>query len=791
MILRFVGYSARCFLMMLIAPALLNAAIIKDIKAVSKDIALSDPNFILDYTSSRVGEELDRLKISRDIKALNETGRFSFIDTEVTPCDDGFCLTYILAINPRLAQPITVSGAEAVGINKIRKWMELEAGDPISDAILSQHTRKVLDEYRRRYYFDTQIKWAIDTDPNSGFASVQLTIQEGNRASLHKVAFKGNSYQPPTLGARLRAGLSHRQPIAPQSVSPAVLQEAMKPRLWHMFSFFTKRGMYNPDDLNADRDLLRAIYLNRGYLDVQINEPEIREYRPQKLMAVYTIQEGSQYHLGTITLRGVTIFPESTLRAMITLKPGDTASMEAISKTANDLRDFYQSRGYMRSAVQPLLSSQPSNATVNIEFEIVEGSLIAIRYIDIRGNTRTKDKVIRRELLVYPGEIYDQVRIRRSERIIQNLGFFAENSVRSYPRETIDPSKDDLIFEVAEGKTGNLMAGAGYSSIDEIIGFAELSQGNFDLFNWPYFTGGGQKLRLRTQFGSQTEDYRLSFVEPWLLDRKLSLGVDLYDTVSRNLSDYYTEQRIGGAMTLGKPLPWFFQRANLTYRLERISIYSMATNAVEFIQDQAGNYMDSSLKLSFIHDTRDNMFIPQRGNKTTLSTRLSGGPLGFDVDMYELEGESISYFPALFDHVLSLRAWAATVQEYGNNDDVHIFNRLFLGGPKTLRGFKHRTVAPCAENEPIGGKSAAMATLEYTIPIYKKILRCALFYDIGNVWLDAFDFDLQEYCSDAGIGLRLDIPSFPIRVDYAWPLEVSGDISRTAPRFNFWIGYGF
>jgi len=774
-----------------LVPALLGAAVIKEIKIDSKGVRLPDPEFVLDYTSTRVGNEVDQRQISRDVKTLQGTGRFSFIDTELTRTDAGFILTYIVEIIPKLGKPLAISGADALGESKVRKWMELEAGDLVSDAILNQHGRKVLDEYRSRYYFDTRIKWTIDVDPATGFATVHLTVKEGDCASLRKVEFKGNTYQPPPWGERLLTGLKHQQAVSPQSVPPDVLQAAMKPRLWHILSFFTKRGMYNPDDLNGDRDLLRAIYQNRGYLDAQINEPQVREYSPKKLMATYTIQEGSQYRIGALALRGATLFPESNLWAMIKLKTGDIASMEAISRTAANLRDFYQRRGYMRSSVKPLLSAHPSNAVVNIQFDITEGTLVNIRYIDIRGNTRTKDKVIRRELTVYPGEVYDQVGIRRSERILQNLGFFADNSVRSYPQETLNPLKDDVIFEVEEGKTGNFMIGAGYSSIDDVIGFVELTQGNFDLFNWPYFTGDGQKLRLRTQFGSQTEDYQLSFVEPWFLDRKLSLGVDLYDTVRRNLSDYYTEQRIGGAVTLGKPLPWFFQRANLTYRLERISIYSIASNAVERIQDEKGNYMDSSLKLAIVHDTRDNLYVPQRGNKSTLSARLSGGPLGFDVDVYNLEAETMSYFPALFDHTLSVRLWAETVQEYGDNDDVHIFDRLFLGGAKTLRGFKYRYVSPYEGGDPIGGKSGAMGTLEYTIPIYKKIFRFAAFYDIGNVWLDAFDFDLSQYCSDAGIGLRLDISSFPIRVDYAWPLDVSGDVSRTAPRFNFWIGYGF
>ncbi len=786
-----VRLAGSILLALALAPAMAGAAAIKEIKVTTRGVSLPDPNFVLDYTSVRVGDELDPRKISRDVKVLQGTGRFSLVDTELTRADDGVILAYLVEVVPRLEKPVAVSGAEVIGESKARKWLALDPGDPVSDAILSEHARKVLDEYRQRYYFDTRVKWALDVNPTNGFATVHLKITEGECASLRKVEFKGNTYQPPPFGERLWAGVQHKQAVSPRSVPPETLQAAMAPRLWNIFSFFTKRGAYNPDDLNADRDLLRLIYQNRGYLDAQIGVPEVREYAPRKLMAAYTIQEGPQYRIGNLSLRGATLFPESNLWALIKLKTGEVASLDAITKTAADLRDFYQSRGYMRSSVKPLLGAHPSNAVVNVQFDIQEGSLVYIRYLDIRGNTRTKDEVIRRELTIFPGEVYNQVRIRQSERILQNLGFFAENSVRSYPRETLDPQKDDTVFEVEEGKTGNFMVGAGYSSIDEIIGFVELSQANFDLFNWPYFTGDGQKLRLRTQFGSQTEDYQLSFVEPWFLDRKLSLGVDLYDTVRRNLSDYYTEQRIGGAATLGQPLPWFFQRANLTYRLERISIYSMASNAIPRIASEAGNYLDSSLKLALVHDTRDNMFVPQRGNKSTLSARLSGGPLGCDVEVYDLEAELMQYVPALFDHVLSLRLWGETVREYGNDDDVHIFDRLFLGGGRTLRGFKYRYVSPYEDGEPIGGKSGAMGTLEYTIPLYKKIFRCAAFYDIGNVWLDAFDFDLSEYCSDAGIGLRLDISSFPIRVDYAWPLEVSGGVSRTAPRFNFWIGYGF
>lgn len=777
----------------LLWPAVTQAAgVIREVKVTARNLVLQDEAFVYAYLGVHTGDEVDQRRISRDVKTLLGTGRFSFVDSELAPVPgsaNAFDLTYVVAPRPRLEKPVTVNGAEAIGEKKVRKWLELEVGDFVDDAVLSLQTRKVLTEYRQRYYHDVTLTWAIDANKTNGFARVALTIKEGERASLRKVYFTGNTYVPPGIWDRIVAGIKHKPAVSEQSVPPAELEEALKPRLWNIFSFITKRGVYNPDDLNADRDLLRKIYQNRGYLDARIGEPQVRAYDRGKLEATYPIEEGNQYRIGALSLRGVTLFPESNLWALVKLPAGAIASMGQIQKTANDLRDYYQSRGYMRAMVKPLLKPRSTEAVVDIVFDFTESSLVNIRYIDIRGNTRTMDKVIRRELLVYPGEVYNQVDIRRSENILRNLGFF--ETVSGYPRETLSSTYDDLVFEVEEKRTGQFMVGAGYSSVDALLGYVELSQGNFDLLHWP-FTGAGQKLRMRVQVGAERQDYEISFVEPWFLDRKLSLGVDIYDKNRSNLSDYYNEQRLGSAVTLGKPLPGFFQRVNLTYRIEQINIYDVTSNAVPLFQNDAGTWNDSSLKLTFVHDTRDNVFVPTRGTKLSVGARLSGGPLGFDVDVYSFDGEGLVYMPVIFDHVLSLRGWAQTVQEYSDNQDVHVFDRIFLGGPRDLRGFKYKYVSPYDQGQPIGGKSGALGSIEYTIPLYKNILRFATFYDIGNVWLDAFDFNLLEYCSDIGIGLRLDIPGFPIRVDYAWPLQISGeDIERTSARFNFWLGYGF
>ena len=781
------------FLILLtLLPIASQSAIIKKIEVTARGIKITDRDFVLANTSVHEGDEANQQAISRDVKTLMETGRFSFIDAELnaSKTGDGYVLTYVVSLKPKLEKPITVTGAKEMGEKNVRKWIDLDIGDYVDDAILSVQKNKVLDEYHRRYHSNVKITWQININETNGFATITLKVNEGQRASLRKVTFEGNTYVPPSRLKRFWRALSHQKSISEKSVPPEELQDVVRKHIWHIFSFITKRGVYNPDYLESDRLAIQALYQNRGYLDIRIGNPEISLYAPHKLKANFPISEGSQYRIGNLSIRGATLFTESNLWKVVTVKTGDIAAMNAINRSAGALRDYYQSRGYIRTTVTPQINPHLNKPIVDIQFTISESSIINIRYIDIRGNTRTKDMVIRRELPVYPGEVYNQVQVRRGERILQNLGFFSK--VSSYPRETIDPTKDDLVYEVEEGRTGQFSIGAGYSSIDELMGFAEMSQGNFDLFNWPHFTGDGQKLRLRTQFGKQREDYELSFVEPWFLGRKLSLGIDLYDTKQNNLSDYYNQQRLGSAVTIGKPLKWFFfHRVNLRYSLERFTIFDVSSNATEMIQSQEGSRNVSTLKPTFIHDTRNNIFVPSRGNKTTVSARLSGGLLGFDTDVYGFEAETTSYFPVIFDHVLSLKVWAATIQEYGDDEDVPLFDRLFLGGARNLRGFKYRYVSPYQDGDPIGGKTAGLGSIEYTIPVYPDLIRVAGFYDIGNVWLDAFDFDVLKYCSDIGIGIRIDVPGFPIRIDYAWPLEISGDVQRTSARFNFWLGYGF
>jgi outer membrane protein insertion porin family len=443
-------------------------------------------------------------------------------------------------------------------------------------------------------------------------------------------------------------------------------------------------------------------------------------------------------------------------------------------------------------------------------YSIHEGELTYIEKIEIRGNTKTKDKVIRRELAVNPGEIYDTVRVDRSVDRLKNLGYFSK--VEATPEPTDVPNRKDLVLNLEEQRTGSVTFGAGFSSIDSLLGFVEITQGNFDLFNWPSFTGGGEKLRLRLQVGFKRQDEVLSFVEPWFLDQKLSLGFDAFHHNSNYLSTEYSEQRTGIDLWLEKALNEFI-RGRIEYGIQDIDL-TVDHLASQELQSQNGSHTRSSVTGTLVYDTRDSVFLTTRGNRTEVSAEVAGGPMGGNVSDYKLNAKTSFYFPFFDKQVLQLVGAAGVVDAFGSSrsggsnvietvvsggvtstvaraiDPVPIFDRYFLGGANTLRGFAFRKVSPKdGNNEPIGGNTFVNATAEYSYPIVERV-RGAFFFDIGNVYQNAYDFTFSDLKSDAGIGVRLNLPIGPLRLDYAYPIMSDKFTGRTG-KIQFSVGYQF
>ena len=433
---------------------------------------------------------------------------------------------------------------------------------------------------------------------------------------------------------------------------------------------------------------------------------------------------------------------------------------------------------------------------MSLSFRVTEGRLVHLRDIRIRGNTITKEKVILREIGLNPGDPYDTVQSERSRRRLMNLGYFED--VRTYDSSAGDDLRD-LFFEVDEKATGNIFFGAGFSSVDHLIGMFGISQSNFDIFNWPTFRGAGQKARLDLTVSGDSSDLDVSFVEPWFLDRRLSLDVDGW-LHTREYNEY-DERRLGASVGLAK----FFSgigRLGLDYGLESVRLKDVTKERFHLLDepdrewsflDEDDSYLLGWMRLSWTYDTRDNPLVPRRGTRANAWGKLHNAAFGSDFDFYEAGLKAFHYIPMPFGTTLALSGMVSTVDGIGG-DEVPIGSRYFLGGGRNIRGFRHRDLGPKAISDdydhdfsPVGGKTKLWGTAEFSVPLAERI-RFATFYDVGNVWADEWDMDPSDLASSVGIGIRLDFVGFPIRLDYAKAVDEPDDWVRTR-RFVFWIGF--
>ena len=757
--------------------------IVRSIEVRTVGRPLKDTGFVRSRISVAENAPFNPAAASRDVKELMESGMFSDVTVGLEETEGGAKVVYLVRPRVRLADDVRFQGLKSIREAKARDLIGLRPGDYVDDLVMGQRVLALAGELRKRCLVDAKISWQIEEIvPEDGLARVTVRVEEGRRAPVRSVSFSGN-----------------------RAVPESVLRRAMKqPAKWNPFWWLRKKT-YDDDEFETARLDIRDLYLDRGYLDAEVSPPRVMRERHGGLLVNVEIKEGEQYRIGGVSVEGASLFAPEDLLKVCGLREGAEASLRAIERAAGAIADYYESRGYLGTSVRPVIDSRPADRVVDIRFAVREGILTRIRNIIIQGNSRTRDKVIRRELVVEPGDLYDSEKIRRSERIVKNLGFFS--TVRSFPLDTAVPDEKDLVFQLEETRTGSIMLGVGFSSIDKTMGYVDISQGNFDLFGWPYFTGGGQKLKLHTQFGSRRREYELTFVEPWFMDRKLSVGVDLY----RREVEYtdYESKRTGVSVFGAKAMP-FGSRLDLRYRIEKLNLGNLSdTNLYHFadspdeeyrFSDEKRDATESSLTATLSRDMRDNPFVPTRGSRASIYGTIMGGPLGFDTDLYRLGFQGSCYFPLWFGHVLGARTRWEVVDAMGDST-LSIDNRLFAGGGRTIRGFRYRDVGPkvvrtewsklgnWTEHKPVGGQSLAVATIEYSVPLFPNV-RIAAFCDAGNVWREPYDFDFNSIAVGAGGGLRLDIPGFPVRIDYAVPVQKDSDLTRK-DAWTFWIGYEY
>jgi outer membrane protein insertion porin family len=762
--------------------------------------AVSD-DLVRAHIRVREGDVFNLQATNPDVRSLRATGYFRDVRVAAESTPDGIRLIYIVQGKPVLTE-IRFEGNTKYSRRKLLRQVDAKIGEPLDDYKLAASAVEMQQMYQKAGYHRTTVRAETIINESLGRGTAVFVIDESPRTRIVEVEFDGAEAFP------------QRQ-----------LRRAIKTRRWWVFSWLTGSGKLKDEQFQDDRLRLVEFYQDRGYLDFDIREITFEEPDPQRLTIRFHIFEGVQYRVGNVEFVGNELFSDEEIRNGIVVMgrnvqprmlEGSVFTPRGLQEDIQAIQDFYGARGHIgrgeadRIPVMALKQPNLERGTMDLVYQVEEGTPSYIEKIEIKGNTRTRDRVLRRELAVAPGEVFNMVRVQISQERLRGLQYF--NKVETEVDPTDIPDRKNLVIGVEEGSSGSFFAGAGFSSIENLFGFVGMTQGNFDLFNPPYFTGGGQRLRLQATIGTRQQNYELRFVEPWFLGRRLQFELDLYHRDIRYFSDVYNQTETGARVGLVQALWRENLRAGLSYTIENIGIdfrdALTQTNLVvqpgpgrsrsssvqvprissELAQEQ-GNWLVSKVGFSLAYDTRGGGLLPNRGQRTEFRPTLAGGPFGGDVDFYKLQLESAWYFRGLAPgHVIEVLGRMGTVEPYGNSDRTHIWDRFYLGGAYTMRGYRYRDVGPKDSlGEPIGGDSYWMGSVEYSLPIIER-LRFALFYDIGAVNRRSFDFDASNYHDNWGLGLRINIPQLgPLRLDYGFPIR-HDDTVRGQPRFQFSIG---
>lgn len=738
-----------------------SAPVVRSIEVQYAGPATISKERILSNMRTKVGKLYSDQVVEEDIRNLYNTGSITNVRIFGEPVADGVKVMVVVQTKATVSE-VVLEGVTKFKVERLRKKLLVKPGSALNEASLETDRQKILDEYRNEGYANTEVKYKTDVNEALGSVRVTFTVNESGRTVITAIRFEGND-----------------------SFKAKELRKAIKMKPRNLLSFITKDGRVDQEKIDQDVLSLREFYQNHGYVDVEVPQPEVNQLNGGRAELLFRIHEGRQYHVRKVEVVGASVFPVEEVRSHVKTADGAVVSAKTIKDDVKAIQDLYGARGYVDLSVNSE-TTPAGDSLLDVTYRLDEGTQSYVERINIQGNTRTKDKVIRRELAVAPGDLYDTTRVDTSKKRLENLKYFSR--VDTYPSDTGIPGRKDLNVLVEEQRTGSFNFGAGFSSIDSLLGFVEIQQSNFDLTHPWDFTGGGQRMRTRLQYGTQRKDFTISLTEPWFMDKQLSVGGELFYHDASYVSDVYNQRDYGFDLNVRKPIGQFTS-VRFDYKIEDVTIYNLQGTGLLSPQILAakGNYVKSSVSGMISYDTRDSLFLTRKGHHVDFTMFTSG--LGGNVKDYGFDLEAAQYFSLPYDTIFTLDGELATVTGFGGSG-VPIFDRLYLGGANNLRGFKYRDVGPKdIFGEPIGGNTLARFTAEYTYPIVERV-RGAVFYDVGFVNPGNYSFTTGNVNSDVGIGVRLDLPIGPVRIDYGFPLQ-KDSFSSGGGKFNFNVGYQF
>jgi len=707
-----------------------------------------DTPVISNNIKTKEGDPYNLDKLREDMKSIYKTGFFSDVQIDVKDTDKGKNVTFVVIERPPV-KSILMTGNKKIKTDDLKDKLKIKTGTVLN----IEKVKESMDEIRKLYatkgYYAARITYEIDYG-DAYDATVNFVIDEPQQSYVRKIAFTGN-----------------------KNFKDSKLQGYMRTKEKGWLSWFTGSGILDEDALQEDRRNVEAFYHDNGYTKVQVGAPDIQLSKDGKSISItIPVEEGAKHTVGTIDFAGDIILPQKELLDRIKTKPGQLFRTTVFYEDVLTVTDIYQDKGYAFADIAPLTTIDDTNHVVNVTFRVTKNQEVYFNKINITGNARTRDKVVRRELKFAEGDRFSITGIKDSKKKLKNTTFFKDTDFKVV--KTDDPKKVNIDLNVDEKPTGTFSIGAGYSTSEKALVSGAISEDNF--------LGTGRKMVLEAAISGYTTEFRFTYLEPYILDKNLSAGFSLFNF--KRYMDTYDYKRTGGNVSLIKPLTDDV-KGTVKYRLENTDVTNITTGASTYINQQEGTNLISSITLGLNENTIDDILNPTKGVNSGISLETAGGPFGGDSKFWSVSAFYGRYIPIKFwDSSFFVKGSVGSIRGY-SGQEVPITEKFYVGGLSSIRGFRYGEAGPMDENEePIGAKNQMFFNLEWIFPIYKPAgVKGVIFTDTGA----GFDnWNNLRMRTSAGFGIRWFSPLGPIRLELGFNLNPKDGERKSL--FDFAIG---
>ena len=700
--------------------------------------------------SQKIGAPLSNERTSDDIKAIFKMGYFDDVKVNMEPFEGGLKLIYMVEEKPTIIK-VDFQGNKEYDDNRLKEKITLTSGAISDITLINDNAVKLRAFYEDEGYYLAKVVPVV-RKAGKGEVVVTFQIDEGEKVKIRDIRIEGN-----------------------KAISANKIKAAMKTKVRGWLSFIFGTGYYKKDEMKADIDRIKDVYYDNGYIKVTVGEPVLQLIDDKKGMKIsIQVSEGDQFKVSSVEIAGNNTYKEDELRKLIKLSSGKVFDKSVLSKDIVAISDKYANNGFALVSVFPDLVPDENKKTVRVVFRINEGDKYTVGKISISGNTKTRDKVIRREIRLDEGDTFDASSLKRSYERLNNLQYFETVDLSPKPRH--DEKIVDLDVAVKEKSTSSISVGGGYSTLDHFVAMLDITQSNLD--------GTGRVLRLKGELGGISSYYSLSYSDPWFMDKPLFFTASIYNTYQ--IYGDFTDKTTGFSVSLSKNLSEYWA-VSLGYNLEQARIYNVSTEASPIITDQEGTQITSAISPTLVRDTRDNYQDPSRGSRNSLGFSFAG--IGGSNDYLKGLADSSWYFPVTASTTFMVRGrFGYALGLFGK--EVPLYQRFYIGDIYTVRGINYGDAGPKDVNgQPFGGLSELIFNAEYIFPIstqYK--FKGLVFVDSGRAY-GVNETIGTNLTYTSGFGIRWVSPMGPIRVE--WGTNLNRKPGEASSKVGFMFGTGF